>query len=120
MKELDLRLEPGPMQGAQQVGREHERALEDGDDKQVLRLRRGDFARELLRAFGDRALVVEDLDLSFTAHEGDSVNRPPLSPGALNFTRTSQTPAGGAATRARNGTRSRAPRLVFGPFAVQT
>ena len=106
VEELDLRLEPHPMQGAQQVGREHERPFEDRDDKQVLRLRRCDLARERFRSFGDRPFVVEDLDLSFAAHEGDSVNEP-LSPGAANFTRTSRTPAGGAANRARNGTRSR-------------
>ena len=74
VKELDLRLEPDPMQGAQQVGREHERALQDRDDKQVLRLRRGDLPRQRLRSFGDRPLVVENLDLSLAAHEGVSVN----------------------------------------------
>ena len=57
VKKLDLRLEPHPMQGAQQVGREHERPFEDRDDKQVLRLRRGDLARERFRSLGDRPLV---------------------------------------------------------------
>src|SRR5579862_761383 len=119
MEELDLRLEPNPMKSAQQIGREHERALQDRDDKQILRLRRCDLARQRLRPFGDRSFVVENLDLSLATHEGVSVNVP-LLPGSTNFTRTSRTPAGGAASRARNAIRSRGSRLVFGPFAVQT
>ena len=107
------------MQGAQQVGREHERAFEDGDDKQVLRLGRGDLPRQRLRSFGDRLFVEEDFDLSRAAHEGVSVNAP-LLPGSANFTRMSRTPAGGAASRARKETRSRAPRRAFGVRAVQT
>ena len=57
VKKFDLRLEPDPMQGAQQVGREHEGALEDRDDEQVLRLGRGDLPGERFRSLGDRPFV---------------------------------------------------------------
>ncbi len=50
-------------------------------------------------------LVEENLDLSVAAHDCDSVNDA-LSPGSPNFTSTSRTPAGGAAKRALNATRS--------------
>ena len=39
MNELDLGLEPDPVEGADQIGGEHEAALEDRDDEQVLGLR---------------------------------------------------------------------------------
>ena len=62
MQELDLRGEAGPVQGADQVGREHEAALEHRDHEQVLRLGRRDLARHLLVAARDRGIVEQDTD----------------------------------------------------------
>src|SRR5208282_3657358 len=109
VKKLDLGLEPHSVQSAQKVRREHEGPLEDGDDEQVFRLRRRDLPRERLSSLCDRPFVEENLDLSVAAHERDSVNDA-LSPAAPNFTSTSRTPAGGAAKRALNATRSWGPR----------
>ena len=68
VKKLDLRLEPDPMQGAQEVRREHEGPLENCDHQEVFRLRCGDFPGERLRSLGDRPFVEQNLDLSRAAH----------------------------------------------------
>ena len=119
MEELDLRFEAGAMEGAQQVGGEHERALEDRHHQQVLRLGGGDLLRHRVGALSDRRRVEENLDLPFAAHELASVKEA-LSPGAPNFTSTSRTPSGGEASRARNGARSPAASRSFAPRVVQT
>ncbi len=51
--ELDLGREPGAMQRADQVGGEHEAALEDRDDEQISGLGGDDLGRELLAFMGD-------------------------------------------------------------------
>ena len=43
VKEFDMRLKAGPMHGAQQVGGEHERALEHRHDQKILGRGLGDF-----------------------------------------------------------------------------
>ena len=62
MDELDLRREAGAVQRADQVGREHEAALQHRDDEQVLEPGPGDLARQLLVAARDGGLVEKNPD----------------------------------------------------------
>src|SRR5450432_2298637 len=119
MDELDMRLEPDPMQGADQVGGEHERALQHGDNQQVLWLDRGDFLGQLLVALGDGGFVVQDFDLPGAAHEPFPPGET-FAPAAANFTRTSPMPSGGASSLVRNATFSLASSRALGAGAVHT
>jgi hypothetical protein len=68
VQELDLRRETRPVQRPDQVGREHEAALQHRDHEQVLRSRRRDVARDLLVALGDGRLVEQDADAGRAGH----------------------------------------------------
>ncbi len=57
MHEFDLRLEPGPVQGADQVGGEHEGPAQYGDDKQVLWAPLRNLFRQRIGARGNRGFV---------------------------------------------------------------
>ncbi len=72
MKELDLRLEPGAMQRAQEICGEHEGALQDRDHEQILRLDRRDRLGERFGALGDRRFVEKHFDASVAAHGSTS------------------------------------------------
>jgi hypothetical protein len=68
MHELDLRRHAGAVHRTDQVGDEHEAALEHRDHEQVGRRRRGDGFRHLLVATRDRGLVVKHPDAPWLGH----------------------------------------------------
>ncbi len=60
MHEFDLRSHSGLVHGANEVRGEHEAALQDRHDEQVLRLAGGDLAGDLVVALGDLRLVEQN------------------------------------------------------------
>jgi hypothetical protein len=62
------------MQRPDQVGREHEAALEDGDDQEIARRRLGDGLGKLLVTSGDRLLVEEHADPAWKPHGENAIS----------------------------------------------
>src|SRR5579863_517044 len=119
MHELDMRLEADAMERAEKVGREHEGALENRDDQQILRIGGCDFLGKGLRAPGDRLFVVEDLKAPRPAQNPSSTGIG-ASEADAKRTITSLASFGGAASLVRKAPRSPGLSLAFKAFAVQT
>src|SRR5690606_3285702 len=90
--ELDLRRQAGVVHGADQVGGEDERALEDRDDEQVVVVALADLLGELEIASGDGGGAEQHLDV-LASHNGHQFAS------SWNATETVFTPLPGASSR---------------------
>jgi hypothetical protein len=107
--ELDLGREPRPMQRADEVGREHEAALEDGDDQEIARRRLGDGLGKLLVTSGDRLLVEEHADPAWKPHGENAISLTMAATGVPSLAERSEPEPAGPRQGAKRAWRGSAP-----------
>ena len=122
--ELDLRGDARAVQRPQQVGGEHEGALQHRDGEEVQRLGGGDLAGEGAGARRDGVGVEEDADdgVGQACHlspGSTSARRRGPETGSAKLTARSCPSRGGAVSRLRNSTVSPTASWAFGAGAVQ-